>query len=792
MTTLTEQIALEREMLTLGCDRVRLITHNQQKKKMESLSKWGETLAAYGVDKIVIHLRAVRKRIESGKAGVSFSQLLPITHLPPQQVAAASIRTVIDSLSACPTLHSISMDVADKLWIETMLDRATTQELFRFKKGRSRQAHKMAAIRRMQQTEVWTPKEKIASGLFLVNLIAKETGLIQIVREDLPHKKQRIVKATDECMKWIKDVKEMQELMTPNYLPMLIPPKDWTSPNEGGYYTKMPLKLFKSNNEIIQADSNGNEIFYKAANIHQSVAWKVHTWMLEQVTHAYDNNIEVGCLLPRDGWPIPPYPKHLDEEDLGVLRWRKTSKILHEKNDRTKNTRIANAKVLWIARRFQEEKEIFFPTSMDFRGRFYYRPPYLNPQGNDVSRSLLLFAKSKPITEENHLSWLRIHGANLYGLKSDWQTLIDWVEEREQLISGAGNDPWINAEFWMRADKPWSFLAFCREYYNFKKYGWGYECALPVMLDCTCSGIQHFASLLRSEKLAAEVNLYPSDPLKKPQDIYATVITQVNERLRESNDERASKWLMLQPDRSLAKPCVMTTPYAASRTAFYYYAYDWAQKRAKDLFGNGSWTVQKGCMTTMHFMANILHQESIKVIAPAVEAMNYFKAIGLRAGKENRPLQWKSPSGLLVEQRYQNQRESRIRLRYLSDVSLDIRTAVETVGLDKTRMANGLTANILHSFDSSHYSMAIIHARKREPSINLGGVHDCFATTPSEMSTLRDSVRQSFADLYQTDWLTKIKTKLEQQIKDKKDLPPEPQLGKLDPTITKSSTYFIT
>ena len=100
---------------------------------MESLSKWGETLAAYGVDKIVIHLRAVRKRIESGKAGVSFSQLLPITHLPPQQVAAASIRTVIDSLSACPTLHSIPMDVADKLWIETMLDRATTQELFRFK-----------------------------------------------------------------------------------------------------------------------------------------------------------------------------------------------------------------------------------------------------------------------------------------------------------------------------------------------------------------------------------------------------------------------------------------------------------------------------------------------------------------------------------------------------------------------------------------------------------------------------------------------------------------------------------
>ena len=206
---------------------------------------------------------------------------------------------------------------------------------------------------------------------------------------------------------------------------------------------------------------------------------------------------------------------------------------------------------------------------MDFRGRFYYRPPYLNPQGNDVSRSLLLFANAKPITEESHVDWLRIHGANLYGLKSDWQTRIDWVKEREQLICGAGNDPWINAEFWMRADKPWSFLAFCREYSNFLRHGWGYECALPIMLDCTCSGIQHFAGILRSKSLASEVNLYPSD---RPQDIYATVITKVNEHLRDSTDERARKWLMLQPDRSLSKPCVMTTPYAASRTAFYYYA----------------------------------------------------------------------------------------------------------------------------------------------------------------------------------------------------------------------------
>tara|TARA_R100000781_G_scaffold20623_2_gene15567 strand:+ start:59 stop:331 length:273 start_codon:yes stop_codon:yes gene_type:complete len=89
-------------------------------------------------------------------------------------------------------------------------------------------------------------------------------------------------------------------------------------------------------------------------------------------------------------------------------------------------------------------------------------------------------------------------------------------------------------------------------------------------------------------------------------------------------------------------------------------------------------------------------------------------------------------------------------------------------------------------------AMASILARKRDPTTNIGGVHDCFATDPASMSKLRDSVRQSFADLYQTDWLTQIKSKLESQLTNTEDLPPEPQLGELDPTITKSSTYFIT
>ena len=791
MRTKADQIALERWMTTLGKDRVKIIENIQRKGKMESLSNHGEVLTAHGTATLIPHIRSVRKKIEAGKAGKTFALLTPLIELPPQQLAAIGVRTILDSLSASPTLHAVCRDVMDKVWIETMLDRATKDELFKFNRGRSRKAHKMAVIRRMQHTDNWTAREKLASGLFLVELIARETGLITIEIDYSYKPARRVVKATKECMDWINDVKNKQELMTPNYLPMYVKPRPWTSPTDGGYLTRaVQSKFLKSNNKRVGRQTNGSEPFYKAANIQQETAWKINDWALAQVNHAYDNNLEIGCLLPANGWAIPPYPKHLDEDHPDVFRWRLQAKYLHEKNDRTRSTRIAQRKLIWVADKFKDEDEIYFVKQLDFRGRYYDRPPFLNPQGNDVARSLLTFANGTPIKNEDDLNWLRIHGANLYGLKSTFDTRIDWVIEREQLITGAGNDPWINAEFWMRADKPWQFLSFCRAYHLFKREGYGHISNHAINLDCSCSGIQHYSAFLRDD-MGKMVNLTDS---AQPQDIYATVMTKVNERLRDSTDYRARRWLELQPDRSLAKNVVMCTPYSATRTACYYFAYDWAQKRGKELYTNGGWTTKKGAMTTVHFMAKILHEEATALIQPAVKAMQWFKSIGRKAGQQNTALRWWSPSGLPVIQDYKDIRKTRIQLNYLSDVHLDIRANEELEDLDTKRMANSLSPNVIHSLDSSHMAFATIHAHEVSGVKNIGGIHDCFVTTAGEMSQLRDSVRWTFAEMYKRPVLDNITNTLIYQIDTTKgkELPPTPVIGDFDPSSVKQSTYFIT
>lgn len=44
---------------------------------------------------------------------------------------------------------------------------------------------------------------------------------------------------------------------------------------------------------------------------------------------------------------------------------------------------------------------------MDFRGRVYPCPPHLNHLGADMARSILVFAKGKPLGP-NGLDWLKV------------------------------------------------------------------------------------------------------------------------------------------------------------------------------------------------------------------------------------------------------------------------------------------------------------------------------------------------------------------------------------------------
>jgi DNA-directed RNA polymerase, mitochondrial len=113
-----------------------------------------------------------------------------------------------------------------------------------------------------------------------------------------------------------------------------------------------------------------------------------------------------------------------------------------------------------------------------------------------------------------------------------------WVAENKDKILKIATDPDGTFKDWSEADKPFAYVAACREL----KAAWedqkGFDSHLPISLDGSCNGIQHLACLKQDLDVAKLVNLVGD----KPQDIYREVAVIVRERVNDDDGEFANWW----------------------------------------------------------------------------------------------------------------------------------------------------------------------------------------------------------------------------------------------------------
>ena len=88
--------------------------------------------------------------------------------------------------------------------------------------------------------------------------------------------------------------------------------------------------------------------------------------------------------------------------------------------------------------------------------------------------------------------------------------------------------------------------------------GLEYVCHLPISLDGTNSGTQHYSLALRNHHDAQMVNLVPSDEC---QDVYQIVADAVTERLKTEDTPEAKAWLDWGISRKTVKRNTMTFGY---------------------------------------------------------------------------------------------------------------------------------------------------------------------------------------------------------------------------------------
>lgn len=249
----------------------------------------------------------------------------------------------------------------------------------------------------------------------------------------------------------------------------------------------------------------------------------------------------------RVGWTIN---KPVYDIQLWALRNKADAfaEIWELANPEAKATKLREAKSISdIAKRFMH-KTFYHLYTFDFRGRKYPTTAYLHEQGSDLARGLLRRADKSTIGKPGFF-WLLVSIASNWagssgredGAKTDkvpLQERYSWVLDNEEIILSYAENPKVNQN-WMKADKPWQFLAACFELMNFRIWqgargdfeDYSYESHLECYIDGSNNGSQHLSALTRDEITAPHVNLVPLD---LPGDLYKYVGDHVWERFGEA------------------------------------------------------------------------------------------------------------------------------------------------------------------------------------------------------------------------------------------------------------------
>lgn len=810
MTLFARQIALEEEMQGMGVKRFKEGIQKAREGGLESSTVYGQLCLTHAIrplsEAIAEYLKPKQREHPVARKVLADQDT--------DVLAFLTIRTVLNSVSRGEAMSRVSVQIASEiedemrfrlfsqkakaLWsvLRRDLDKRVYQEM-RKRKILIHSMNKAAQTNDELTWRVWNDTDKYHIGATMLDLLIVSTKLVEIVTFSVMGKKQRTeVRATDQTLEWIEKTLSRCELLTPLYMPTLIPPKPWTSPSEGGYHLTHAREatLVKSRNKNYIEELHHAEMptLYAAVNAVQSTPWRINQRVLAVVHAIWGAGHDGDGVLPaRHDYPLPPKPDTITTNKDDLTTWKRAASKIHECNAKLRSKRLQLAKMLYIADRFKDEAAIYFPHQLDFRGRLYAMPSYLTPQGDDVSKGLLQFSEGKPVGEEG-IRWLMIHAANSFGVdKCSLEERVQWSLNNLPMIDSTANNPLL-CSWWRQADKPWQFLAACFELSA--AYGHPeYVSHLPVSVDGTCNGLQNFSAMLRDEVGGAATNLVPSDT---PNDIYQQVADVVRVKVQADADDVwnekslvARGWLEYGFDRKATKRPVMVLPYGGTLYSSREYLYDYIVERRSG--GKGTPWVEDDDFIYAAYLAGHVWNSIGEVVIAARSAMAWLQAVASLAAADGLPVNWTTPVGFPVLQAYKETESRRVETMLGGRcVKSILRHELST--LDRRRQSSGISPNFVHSMDAC----ALMFCVKRCLVVGLtsfGMVHDSYGTLAADMSTMARCLREAFVEMYQHDVLEEFRGSIAAGLSEEnlQELAPVPQRGQLELSKVLESVYFF-
>ncbi|KAL3501558.1 hypothetical protein ACH5RR_036007 [Cinchona calisaya] len=572
------------------------------------------------------------------------------------------------------------------------------------------------------------------------------------------------------------------------YMPMLVPPLNWTGHDRGAYLF-LPSYIMRTHGAkqqkeaLRRAPKKELEPVFQALNTLGNTKWRVNKRVLGVIDRIWASGGRLADLVDQEDIPLPEEPDTEDEKEIKKWKWK--VKVVKKENSERHSQRCDIELKLAVARKMKDEEGFFYPHNLDFRGRAYPMHPHLNHLGSDLCRGILEFAEGRPLGKSG-LCWLKIHLANVYGGgvdKLSYEGRMAFAENHLDDIFDSSDRPLEGKRWWLGAEDPFQCLATCINLSEALRSPSPETTIshMPIHQDGSCNGLQHYAALGRDKLGAAAVNLVAGE---KPADVYSGIAARVLDIMRRdaASDPATdpsvlrARLLINQVDRKLVKQTVMTSVYGVT----YIGARDQIKRRLKE---RGAIEDEAELFAAACYAAKTTLTALGEMFEAARSIMSWLGDCAKVIAMENQPVRWTTRLGLPVVQPYRKLG------RHLIKTSLQVLTLQrETDKVMVKRQRTAFPPNFVHSLDGSHMMMTAIACR--EAGMNFAGVHDSYWTHACDVDQMNRILREKFVELYEAPILEDLLDNFQKSFP-KLKFPPLPERGDFDLREVLESPYFF-
>jgi DNA-directed RNA polymerase len=668
------------------------------------------------------------------------------------------------------------------------------------------QARFREMVERNEAGLYWSEATQVLVGQTVLNvaLVALEGLFVQKTRQ-VGKVKQAVVELTDEACEALVQMEDAAALAHLPLRPMVTKPRAWQHMTSGAYgdyrlARQVPMVRVRNKEDrqaISEAIRTGQmDEVLTALNAIQDTRWAIDTRVLAFVLWARDEGLQPSPSFPVKDLPVPPAKvdaetwEAMDQAERSA-RSRQRRSILELRKSLTVGANTFNDDTA-EAINLSSFEAFYLPHSLDFRGRVY-AVPYFNHQRSDHMKALFRFADGVPLGEHGG-KWLMIHLANTGDFqkvsKKPFEQRIAWVKENEAAILATAADPAANAAWWSEADSPFCFLQACFEYAEWAESGYSpdFLSTIPGAADGSCSGLQHYSAITRSEDEAYHVNLLPRPDVG---DIYMVTAERARPTLEAAaagGDLAAQVILENGFGRGEVKRNVMTYFYGSGRFGMRQQHMDDLMRPLADKVALGELKAHPyaletertdketgevtkvldggfACATTL---AAHVYAAVTSVAAKADEAATWVQKVTSILAHEGLPLKWTTQTGMPVTMRYMEYEHKRVNM-WLYDRSIKVPSSTDKVDhqgniltrirvliqqaptkrMNKKAMRNASSPNVIHSMDAAHLQRTVAMA-KAEGIEHFAMIHDSFGTHLGNMERFTRIVREAFVSCYET------------------------------------------